>query len=135
MHGHAGSLQQLGKALELEARHRPADVVGVVVGHQHPGQMHSIGLQRVDQIVRGVGRVNDHAIAGLTVPDEVGEIAHLLRDHVAGREVLPREQLPEIQAVGHLIRLCGRRLQSDHAGGAALVQVRHVAARPQEVAE
>ena len=135
MYGHADPFQQLGEALEFEAHHRPADVVGVVVGHQHARQVHAVGLQCVDQILRGVGRVDDDGVARLTVADEVGEVAHLLRDHVAGREIAPREQLPKIQAVGHDLRLCGRGFESDHAGGAALVELRHVAARTQEVTE
>ena len=99
VHRHALALQQLGQALELEAHHRPADVVGVVVGDQHAGQVHAVGLQGVDQVVGGVGRIDDDGVAGLAVADQIGEVAHLLGDHVAGREVAAGQQLPEIEAV------------------------------------
>ena len=96
---HADPLQQLGQALELEAHHRAADVVGVVVGDQHPGQVHAVGFEGVEQVVGGVGRVDDDAVAGLAVADQVGEVAHLLGDHVAGGEVAAGQQLPEVQTV------------------------------------
>jgi hypothetical protein len=101
VHGHAGPLQQLGEPLQLEAHHRPADMVRVVMGDQHAGQVHAVGLDSVDQVACGVGRVDDDGVAGFAVADEVGEVAHLRRDHVACREVAAREQLPKVQAVGH----------------------------------
>src|SRR5207248_4036002 len=130
---HSCPLQQLCEALELEAHHRAADVVGVVMGDQYTGQVHVVGLEDVDQISGGVGRVDDDGVAGLAVADEVGEVAHLRGDHVAGREVAPREQLPKVQAVGHVPRLCGGGLELHQAGGAALVQVHHIGARAQKV--
>ncbi len=99
VHRHARPLEQLGQALQIEAHHRPAHVVGVMVGDQHARQMHAVGLERVDQIVGGVGRVDHHAVAGLPVADEVGEIAHLLGDHVVGGEVAAGQQLPEVKTV------------------------------------
>ena len=110
MHRHTDALQQLGEALEFEAHHRPADVVGVMVGDQDAGQVHAVGLERVDQILGGVGGVDDDAVAGLAVADQVGEVAHLLGDHVVGREVAAGQQLPEVQA--HQPRLGSR----PHAG-------------------
>ena len=111
VHRHADALQQFGQALELEAHHRTADVVGVVVGDQHAGQVHAVGLQRVDQVAGGVGRVDDHGVAGLPVADQVGEVAHLLGDHVAGREIATREQLPEVEPVrvSHALSVGSRR--------------------------
>jgi hypothetical protein len=99
MHRHTDPLQQLRQAGQLETHHRTADVVGVVVRRQHAGQMHAVGLQRVDQITGGVGRVDDDAVAGFAVADEVGEVAHLGGDHVADGEVAPGEQLAEVEAV------------------------------------
>lgn len=36
VHGHTDPLQQLGEPLELEAHHRTAHVVGMMMGDQHP---------------------------------------------------------------------------------------------------
>ena len=74
-------------------------MVGVMMGHQHPGQVHAVRLERVDQITGGVGRVDHHAVPGLTVADQVGEIAHLHREHVADGEIAAGEQLTEVQPV------------------------------------
>ena len=97
VHRDADPLQQLGKSLELEAHHRPADVVGVVVGDQHPGQPHPVGLEGVEQIAGGVGGIHHHRVAGLPVADQVGEVAHLLSYRVGSGEVAPGEQLAEVE--------------------------------------
>src|SRR5882762_307041 len=96
---HADALEQFGKALELETHHRPAHVVGVVVRGKYARQVHAVGLEGIDQIVCGVGRIDHQAIARLPVADQIGEVAHLLGDHVVGREVAAGEQLPEVQPV------------------------------------
>ena len=67
MYRHTHPLHQLGKALELEAHDRSADVVGMVVGDQHTRQVHTVGLQRVHQISCGVRRVHHDGVAGLAV--------------------------------------------------------------------
>ncbi len=99
VHGHTRSLQQLGQALELKAHHRAADMIGVVMGDQHPGQVHAVGLERVDQVAGGVRRIYHYAVSGISIADQVGEIAHLCRDHVAGGEIATGEQLTEVQPV------------------------------------
>ena len=76
-----------------------AFVVGVMMGDQDPGQVHAVGLQRVGQVAGRVGRDDHHALAGFTVADQIGEIAHLRRNHVSGGEVAAGEQLTEVQAV------------------------------------
>ena len=48
VHGHADPLQQFGEALEFEAHHRSADVIGVVMGDQHSGQFHPVGFEGVE---------------------------------------------------------------------------------------
>ena len=99
VHGHFGALEQLGQALEGEAHHGAADVVGVVVGDQHARQVHAVVLERVEQIAGGIGRVDHHGVAGLAITDEVGEVAHLLGHDVAGGEIPAGEQLAEVQTV------------------------------------
>ena len=74
-------------------------MVGVMMGDQHPGQVHAIRLQRVEKIAGGIRRVDHHAVSGLTVSDQVGEIAHLCREHVASGEIATGKQLTEVQPV------------------------------------
>lgn len=74
-------------------------MVGVVVRHQHPGQVHAVGLEGVEEITGGIRRVDDHAVPGLPVADQVREVAHLRREHVAGGEVAAGEQLTEVEPV------------------------------------
>ena len=99
MDRHVHPLQQLGQALELEAHHRTSDVVWVVVGDQYAGEPHPVGLQCVEQIASGVGRVDYHCLASLLVADQVSEVAHLLGDHVTSGVVPAGEQLAEVEAV------------------------------------
>lgn len=102
-------LEEFGQARQGEAHHRPADVVGVVVGDQDAGQVHTVGLERVDQVAGGVGRIDHDGVAGFPVTDQVGEVAHLLRHHVAGGKIPAREQLAEIQTVRRCHGFKGRR--------------------------
>ena len=74
-------------------------MVRVVVGDQHAGKMQAIGLEGVDQIAGRVSGIDDHAVTGLPVTDQVGEVAHLRRDRVALGEVAAGEQLAEVQSV------------------------------------
>src|ERR1700751_458044 len=46
------------------------------------------------------GKTTRQAVAGLTVPDQVREVAHLRRDTVTFGEVTAGEQLAEVQPVG-----------------------------------
>jgi hypothetical protein len=61
--------------------------------------MHAVGLERVDQIAGRICRVDHDAVSGLTVTDQVSEIAHLCRDHVTSSEIATGEQLAEVQSV------------------------------------
>ncbi len=51
------------------------------------------------EVVDGVGRVDEHGLAGGPVADRVHEVDHLGRDGIADREVAPREELAEVQPV------------------------------------
>src|SRR5277367_6833035 len=71
--------------------------------------MQAVGLERVDQLAGRVSGIDDHAVTGLTITDQVGEVAHLRRDPVALGEVAAGEQLAEVQPVGvrHPLSLSG----------------------------
>ena len=99
VYGHTRPIQQLGQALQLKTHHRAADMIGVMMGDQHTGQVHAVSLEGVDQVTGGVRRVYHYAVSGLTIANQVGEIAHLRRDHVAGGEIATGEQLTEVQPV------------------------------------
>jgi hypothetical protein len=81
----------VGQPLQLEAHHRAADMVGMVMGDQHAGQVHAVGLKRVEQIACRVCRVDHDAVTGLPVADQVREVAHLRRDPVTLGEVAAGE--------------------------------------------
>jgi hypothetical protein len=80
-----------------------------VVSDQHAGKMQAIGLEHVDQIAGRVRGIDDHAVTGLPITDQVGEVAHLRRDPVALGEVAAGKQLAEVQPVGvrHPLSLSG----------------------------
>ena len=61
--GQLDPLEQRGDALDRVAHHRAADVVGVVVRGEHAGDRHAVGLDGVDEVVDGVRRVDEHALA------------------------------------------------------------------------
>ena len=99
--GDVGAAEQLGDALDAQAHHVPADVIGVVVGGEHAGEAHPVGAEDLDELVDAVGGIDQHGLAGLAVADEVDEVDHLLGDPVGAREVAPGEQLAEVQAISH----------------------------------
>ena len=103
-------------------------MVGVVVRGQHAGDRHAVGLDGVDQVVDGVGRVDEHALAGGPVADGVDEVDHLLGDRVVDGEVAPRQQLAEVQAVGShratVDRVAPTRRRVRSAGGRRVAPAR-----------
>ena len=91
--------EQPGDAGDLVPEDRPTDVVGVVVGREHPGDRHAVGSHGRDQTRGIVGRVDEHTLTGGTVADRVHEVDHLRRHLVVDREVATRQQLAEVEAV------------------------------------
>ena len=79
--------------------HRTADVIGVIVRGEHAGDRHVVGADHVDQFGGSVGRVDEHALTGVTVADRIHEVDHLRRELVALGEVASREELTEVQTV------------------------------------
>ena len=71
-----------------------------MMGDQDSGQRHAVSFESVEQIACRIGRVDHHRVTGLPVTDEIGEVAHLLRDDVIGGEVTAGKQLPEVETVG-----------------------------------
>ena len=100
VHGATAPLQQRRHTFHRVAHHVPADVVGVEVGGEHPGHLHTVGLHEVEELVDGVGRIDQHALVRRPVADGVGEVDHLLRNRILRREVSPRKQLAKVEAVG-----------------------------------
>ena len=82
--------EQLAEPFDGVAHHGAADVVGVVVGHQHAGQAQAVAGQHVEQIADPVGGVDHHRLPGLPVTDEVGEV-----DHLAGEGSPTAKSRPE----------------------------------------
>jgi len=95
------ALEQLPDPHDRVAHHRPPDVVRVVVAHEHTGHAHLVLLGAGEELVDRVRRIDDDALAGLAVADEVGEVDHLSRHRVGRGEVLPRQQLAKVEALGH----------------------------------
>ena len=61
MDRHVDAAEQGGDALELEAHHGAAHMIGVVVRGKYPRAAHAVGLDRVDQAVDVVGRIDQTA--------------------------------------------------------------------------
>ena len=74
-------------------------MVGMEVGGQGADTAHVVGGQDVEQIVDGVGRVDDHRLAGRPVADQVDEVDHLPGQLVTDGEVAAGQQLPEVEPV------------------------------------
>ena len=101
MDRHVGVLQQIGDPGDVVAHHVPADVVGVVVGTEHTGAGHAIRVENGHKACDVIGRINDHRFPGLAITDQVGEVHHLLGDHVVRGEVTAAQELSEIETIFH----------------------------------
>ena len=91
--------QEGGDALDVVAEEGSADMVGVVVGDEGPGDAHAIGFGGDHEVGHPVGGIDHEAFPGGTVADEVGEVDHLAGHGVVVGEVASAEQLAEIQTV------------------------------------
>ena len=97
---HVDPLEQPGQPLDRQPHHRAADVVGVVVRGEHAADDHAVGLDGVDDVVDGVRRVDEQALARLPVADGVDEVDHLRGHGIADGEVAAGQELAEVQALG-----------------------------------
>ena len=91
------TVEQCRDAFDVETHHRAADVVGVVVRRQHTRHPHVVGCRGVEQLADRVRRIDEQALAGRPVADQIGEVDHLRGDRITDGEVTPRQQLPEVQ--------------------------------------
>ena len=98
---HVDPFEQLGNTTDLVAHHRASDVVGVVVRGEHADEPHPVRLQDVQHTRHVVRWVDDDRFACLPIADQIAEVDHLLCDQIAGGEVPPTQELPEIEAVIH----------------------------------
>ena len=83
-------LEKLGNSFQLHAHHRSADVVGMVMGCQHPSTAHVVGGKHCEQAFNVVSRVNQHRFTALTITDRIDEVDHLRCDGIVGSEVSTR---------------------------------------------
>ncbi len=96
---HVDPLEQLGHPLQPQTHHRPADVVRMEVGGEHPRAPHPVGGQHVEKALDVVRRIDQHRLPRGPVADRVDEVDHLLRHHVGRREVATRQELAEVETV------------------------------------
>ena len=74
--------EELGEPFDRPAAEVAADVVGVVVRHEHVGEPQAVGADDVDELAHAVGGIDRDGFAGLAVAHEVHEVHHLLRDRI-----------------------------------------------------
>ena len=93
--------KELACPLDRVAHEIAADVIGVVVGDERAGDAHAVGRRGLDELAHAVSGVDDQRVAGFPVADEVREVDHLPGDGIVACEVASREQLAEVQTLGH----------------------------------
>lgn len=74
-------------------------MIGVIVGDEDPGDAHVVGLRGGDEVRDPIRRIDDEALSGSPIADEIGEIDHLPRDGVVAGKVASPEELTEIETV------------------------------------
>ena len=95
-------------------------MVDVIVGGEHTGHAHLVFGDDVEQSLHVIRRVDQHGVAGVAVTDGVDEVHHLPGDRIALGEVTTRQQLAEIQAIGHAAQRRGLPIRSGACGGSGL---------------
>ena len=76
-------------------------MIGVVVGNERAGDAHAVSSRGLDELAHAVRGVDRQRVSGFPVADEVREVDHLPGNGISAGEIAPREQLAEVQAVGH----------------------------------
>jgi len=71
-------------------------VVCVIVAHKDTLHAHPVGAGKVQDFLCCVSRVDDEALLGLNVPDQIDVVRHLRRETVVLCEVATRQELSEI---------------------------------------
>jgi 2-dehydropantoate 2-reductase len=96
--GYRHLLKQAGHTLDAMAHHVATNVIGVIVGCQHPGEPHVVSGEHLEYPGGVVRRIHHHRLTGLTVADEVDEVHHLTGNGIVAGDVTAGQQLPEIQS-------------------------------------
>lgn len=96
VHGNVAIIQQLGDSCDGVAHHVATYVVCVIVAHKDTLHAHPVGAGKVQDFLRRVSRVDDEALLGLNVPDQIDVVRHLRRETVVLCEVATRQELSEI---------------------------------------
>src|SRR5262249_46696421 len=89
--------EQLGRTVDRETAHAPADVIRVVMRDERAGERHPVGAQDLDELARRVRRIDRDGFAGFAITDQIDEVDHLLRDAIARPKAPPRQQLPKVK--------------------------------------
>ena len=95
------ALGQATETFDVKAHHRAAHMVWVVVRAKGPDDAHPVAFGHVHDVIHRPGGVYDDALAGMSVPDEVHEVLHLLADVVFPTKVNTGEELAKIKGVVH----------------------------------
>ena len=74
-------------------------MIRVIVRGDHAGHGHPVGGDRGEQVGHGIGRIDENALAGAPVADDVHEVDHLGGERIVDREVATAQQLAEVQTV------------------------------------
>jgi len=109
--------EELARALDRVTHEVAADVVGVVMGDERAGDAHAVSRRGLDELAHVVCRVDGEGVPGFPVADEVREVDHLPGDGIVAGEIAPREQLAEVQAIGHGRTLSGVANLAAHGDG------------------
>lgn len=99
MDGNILRFEKVGDAVDSITHHRAPDVVGVVVRCKDTRQGHSVSRDDSDQFVDRVRRVDNHALLGHLVAEEIHVVDHLRSETVADREVAAGQQLAKVKPV------------------------------------
>ena len=115
------ALQELGEAVDRVTHHRSSYVVRVIVADQDTGDRHLIALSSLDDFVDVICGVDDEALLGVEISDQIHIVGHRLGQGIRRCEIASGQQLAEVGAYfGHLNTLLSCLQRQDRASLCAM---------------
>ncbi|CAB4904280.1 unannotated protein [freshwater metagenome] len=87
VHGDLREFQELCGPLNLHSHNFATAMISVIMRNESARQAHTVRLRYLIELSYPVGRINHHALAGVTVTNQVREVGHSHSKFIASCKV------------------------------------------------
>src|SRR4029079_3186246 len=95
------------QSLDLPAAEVSADMIGVVVRHEHTGEVEAVGGEDVEERADSIRGIDRDRLTAFAITDEVAVVGHRPGHRIVEREVGAGQQLTKVEPITHRASIHG----------------------------